>query len=52
MKVSVVKAAAYAVVGYQTAYLMHYYPVETIAAMLNSMMATGMPNGTYSPRHG
>ena len=40
MKVSVVKAAAYAVVGYQTAYLMHYYPVETIAAMLNSMMGS------------
>lgn len=40
MKVRVVKAAAYAVVGYQTAYLMHYYPVETIAAMLNSMMGT------------
>ena len=33
-------AAAYAVVGYQTAYLMRYYPVETIAAMLNSMMGT------------
>lgn len=33
-------AAAYAVVGYQTAYLMHYYPVETIAAMLNSMMGS------------
>ena len=33
-------AAAYAVVGYQTAYLMHYYPVETIAAMLNSVMGT------------
>ena len=31
-------AAAYAVVGYQTAYLMHYFPVETIAAMLNSIM--------------
>lgn len=31
-------AAAYAVVGYQTAYLMHYYPVETIAAMVNSVM--------------
>lgn len=31
-------AAAYAVVGYQTAYLMKYYPVETIAAMLNSVM--------------
>ncbi|OPF51007.1 DNA polymerase III subunit alpha [Clostridium baratii] len=31
-------AAAYAVVGYQTAYLMRYYPVEMIAAMLNSVM--------------
>ncbi|MCL2323394.1 MAG: OB-fold nucleic acid binding domain-containing protein, partial [Oscillospiraceae bacterium] len=30
-------AAAYAVVGYQTAYLMKYYPVEYIAAMLNSV---------------
>lgn len=33
-------AAAYAVIGYQTAYLMRYYPVETIAAMLNSVIAT------------
>ena len=33
-------AAAYAVVGYQTAYLMKYHPVEMIAAMLNSVMAT------------
>ncbi|MEG1255097.1 DNA polymerase III subunit alpha [Clostridium sp.] len=31
-------AAAYAVVGYQTAYLIHYYPAEYIAAMLNSIM--------------
>ncbi|AQR97923.1 DNA polymerase III subunit alpha [Clostridium saccharoperbutylacetonicum] len=31
-------AAAYAVVGYQTAYLMKYYPVEMLAAMLNSIM--------------
>jgi len=30
-------AAAYAVVGYQTAYLMCYYPTEFIAAMLNSV---------------
>lgn len=30
-------AAAYAVVAYQTAYLMHYYPTEFIAAMLNSV---------------
>lgn len=38
MKVSVGKAAAYAVVGFQTAYLMRYYPTEYIAAMLNSVM--------------
>jgi DNA polymerase-3 subunit alpha len=31
-------AAAYAVVGFQTAYLMKYYPVEYMAAMLNSVM--------------
>lgn len=30
-------AAAYAVVAYQTAFLMRYYPVEMIAAMLNSV---------------
>src|SRR3712207_9249143 len=29
-------AAAYAVVAYQTAYLMRYYPTAFIAAMLNS----------------
>ena len=33
-------AAAYAVVGYQTAFLMRYYPVEMIAAMLNSVMGS------------
>lgn len=33
-------AAAYGVVGYQTAYLMRYYPVEMIAAMLNSVIGT------------
>lgn len=33
-------AAAYAVVGYQTAYLMCYYPAEYIAAMLNSIMGS------------
>lgn len=33
-------AAAYAVIGYQTAYLMHYYPVECIAAMLNSFIGS------------
>ncbi|AWZ47656.1 DNA polymerase III subunit alpha [Clostridiaceae bacterium 14S0207] len=31
-------AAAYAVVAYQTAYLMRYYPTAFIAAMLNSVM--------------
>ena len=31
-------AAAYAVVGYETAYLMKYHPVEMIAAMLNSVI--------------
>ncbi|TGY45306.1 DNA polymerase III subunit alpha [Clostridium perfringens] len=31
-------AAAYAVIGFQTAYLMRYYPVEFLAAMLNSVM--------------
>jgi DNA polymerase-3 subunit alpha len=31
-------AAAYAVVGYQTAWLMCYYPAEFLAAMLNSVM--------------
>ncbi|MCH3965889.1 MAG: DNA polymerase III subunit alpha [Clostridium sp.] len=30
-------AAAYAVVAFQTAYLMYYYPVEFTAAMLNSV---------------
>ncbi|WP_061995797.1 DNA polymerase III subunit alpha [Clostridium sp. ATCC 25772] len=30
-------AACYAVIGYQTAYLMRYYPAEFIAAMLNSV---------------
>ncbi len=38
MNVNKSHAAAYAVVGYQTAYLMRYYPVEMIAAMLNSIM--------------
>ncbi|HEY5562207.1 MAG TPA: DNA polymerase III subunit alpha [Clostridiaceae bacterium] len=31
-------AAAYAVVAYQTGYLMRYYPTEFIAAMLNSVL--------------
>ncbi|MBQ2752745.1 MAG: DNA polymerase III subunit alpha [Firmicutes bacterium] len=31
-------AAAYAVVGYQTAYLKYYYPVEFMAALMTSVM--------------
>ena len=31
-------AAAYAVVAYQTAYLKHYYPLEMMAATLNSFL--------------
>jgi len=31
-------AAAYAVIAYQTAWLKCYYPVEFIAALLNSFM--------------
>ena len=33
-------AAAYAVVAYETAYLVYYYPAEYIAAMLNSVMGS------------
>jgi len=33
-------AAAYAVIAYQTAYLIRYYPQEFIAAMLNSFMGS------------
>lgn len=33
-------AAAYAVVGYQTAWLKRYYPVEFMAAMLNSFLGS------------
>lgn len=40
-------AAAYAVVGYQTAYLMHYYPAEFIAAMLNSIMGNNTKVAYY-----
>ncbi len=40
-------AAAYAVIGYQTAYLMRYYPVEYIAAMLNSFMGTSEKVAEY-----
>ena len=39
-KIYLSTSAAYAVVGFQTAYLMRYYPVEFIAAMLNSIMGS------------
>ena len=35
-------AAGYAIIAYQTAYLKHYYPVEFMAALLNSFL--GSPN--------
>lgn len=41
-------AAAYAVVGYQTAYLIYYYPAEFIAAMLNSIMGNNEKVAYYS----
>jgi len=40
-------AAAYAVVGYQTAYLIHYYPAEFLAAMLNSVMGDSSKVASY-----
>jgi len=40
-------AAAYAVVGYQTAYFMRYYPVEYIAAMLNSVFGDAKKVAEY-----
>ena len=41
-------AAAYAVIGYQTGYLMKYYPVEYIAAMLNSVMGNNEKVAYYT----
>ena len=41
-------AAAYAVVGYQTAYLMCYYPTEFIAAMLNSVKGSSEKIAFYT----
>ncbi|AGC68480.1 DNA polymerase III subunit alpha [Thermoclostridium stercorarium subsp. stercorarium DSM 8532] len=35
-------AAGYAIIAFQTAYLKHYYPVEFMAALLNSFL--GSPN--------
>jgi DNA polymerase III subunit alpha len=40
-------AAAYAVVGFQTAYLMRYYPAEFIASMLNSVMGGSEKVASY-----
>lgn len=40
-------AAAYAVIAYQTAFLMRYYPVEFLAAMLNSVMGTSEKVAEY-----
>lgn len=40
-------AAAYAVIGYQTGYLMRYYPVEFIAAMLNSFIGSAEKASFY-----
>jgi DNA polymerase-3 subunit alpha len=40
-------AAAYAVVGYQTAWLKRYYPVEFMAAMLNSFLGSPVKISQY-----
>ena len=40
-------AACYAVIGYQTGYLMHYFPVETLAAMLNSFIGSAEKASFY-----
>lgn len=40
-------AAAYAVVAYQTGWLKHYYPVEFMAAMLNSFIGKLGEAATY-----
>jgi len=40
-------AGAYAVIGYQTAYLMHYYPAEFLAAMLNSVKGDNIKVAYY-----
>ncbi len=40
-------AAAYAVIGYQTGYLMHYYPSEFTAAMLNSFIGNADKCNSY-----
>ncbi len=40
-------AAAYAVIGYQTAYLKTYYPVEFMAALMTSVMGDAVSIGKY-----
>ena len=40
-------SAAYAVIGYQTGYLMYYYPSEFIAAMLNSFIGNAEKCNSY-----
>lgn len=40
-------AAAYAVVAFQTAYLIYYYPAEFLAAMLNSFMGDSNKVANY-----
>jgi DNA polymerase-3 subunit alpha len=40
-------AAAYAVIGYQTAYLMRFYPQEFMAAMLNSFLGNSEKCASY-----
>ncbi len=40
-------AAAYAVVAYQTAWLKHYYPVEFLAASLNSFLGSSEKVSQY-----
>lgn len=40
-------AAAYAVIGFQTGYLMKYFPTEFIAAMLNSVMGDNIKVSYY-----
>ena len=40
-------AAAYAVVGYQTAWLKYYYPVEFMAALLNSFLGSSEKISEY-----
>ncbi|TCO68773.1 DNA polymerase III subunit alpha [Marinisporobacter balticus] len=40
-------AAAYAVLGYETAYLKHYYPVEFMAALITSIMGNASKVAQY-----